>query len=61
MTPSGRVRCLVARADADRPPIIDIGRNTGSQSATLVIRAMDVGDVQPKWRDLWFKLTAAVG
>lgn len=42
-------------------PIFDIGRNTGSRSATLVIRAMDVGDVQLKWRDLWFKLTAAVG
>lgn len=35
-------------------PIIDMGGNTGSQSATLVIRAMAIGDVRLKWRDIWF-------
>lgn len=35
-------------------PIIDMGGNTGSQSATLVIRAMAIGDVKLKWRDIWF-------
>jgi len=33
-------------------PIIDAGGNTGSQSATLIIRSMALGEVQ--WRDLWF-------
>ncbi len=32
-------------------PIIDMGGNTGSQSATLVIRAMALGQVQLRWRD----------
>ncbi len=35
-------------------PIIDAGGNTGSQSATLVIRAMALGEVRLGWRDLWF-------
>lgn len=35
-------------------PIVDMGGNTGSQSATLVIRAMALGDVSLSWRDLWF-------
>jgi len=35
-------------------PIIDMGGNTGSQSATLVIRAMAIGDIKLKWRDIWF-------
>lgn len=35
-------------------PIIDAGGNTGSQSATLVIRAMALGEVRMRWRDLWF-------
>ncbi len=35
-------------------PIIDAGGNTGSQSATLVIRAMALGEVKMRWRDLWF-------
>lgn len=35
-------------------PIVDMGGNTGSQSATLVIRAMALGDVALSWRDLWF-------
>ncbi len=35
-------------------PIVDMGGNTGSQSATLVIRAMALGDVRLSWRDLWF-------
>ena len=34
-------------------PIVDMGGNTGSQSATLVIRAMAVGDVKPGWSDVW--------
>ncbi len=34
-------------------PIVDMGGNTGSQSATLVIRAMAVGDVTLCLSDLW--------
>ena len=34
-------------------PIVDMGGNTGSQSATLVIRAMAVGDVQLRLSDIW--------
>lgn len=34
-------------------PIVDMGGNTGSQSATLVIRAMAVGDVKLCWKDVW--------
>jgi magnesium transporter len=34
-------------------PIVDMGGNTGSQSATLVIRAMALGDVRLQWRDVW--------
>lgn len=34
-------------------PIIDSGGNTGSQSATLVIRAMALGETQLRWKDLW--------
>ena len=33
-------------------PIVDMGGNTGSQSATLVIRAMALGDVGLRWRDV---------
>ena len=33
-------------------PIIDMGGNTGSQTATLVIRAMALGDVRVRIRDL---------
>ena len=33
-------------------PIIDMGGNTGSQSATLVIRAMALGHVDTVWRDV---------
>ncbi|HXH36178.1 MAG TPA: magnesium transporter [Plantibacter sp.] len=35
-------------------PIIDMGGNTGSQSATLVVRGMALGQVRLNWRDLWF-------
>ncbi|AUL98885.1 magnesium transporter [Rhodocyclaceae bacterium] len=35
-------------------PIVDMGGNTGSQSATLVIRAMALGELEMKWRDVWF-------
>lgn len=35
-------------------PIIDMGGNTGSQSATLVIRAMALGEIRVNWRDIWF-------
>lgn len=34
-------------------PIVDMGGNTGSQSATLVIRAMALGELKPAWRDVW--------
>ena len=34
-------------------PIVDMGGNTGSQSATLVIRAMAEGDVTLGMTDLW--------
>lgn len=34
-------------------PIVDMGGNAGSQSATLVIRAMALGDVSLCWRDVW--------
>lgn len=34
-------------------PIIDMGGNTGSQSATLVIRSMALGEVTLRWRDVW--------
>ena len=34
-------------------PIVDMGGNTGSQSATLVIRAMAMGDVELRWTDMW--------
>ncbi|WP_218574232.1 magnesium transporter [Plesiomonas shigelloides] len=48
-------------------PIVDMGGNTGSQSATLVIRAMALGDLTLRWRDVWFvikrelPLAAALG
>lgn len=32
-------------------PIIDMGGNTGSQTATMVIRAMALGQVALRWRD----------
>ncbi|MFN4240974.1 MAG: magnesium transporter [Erythrobacter cryptus] len=35
-------------------PIVDMGGNTGSQSATLVIRAMALGQIGLNWRDLLF-------
>ena len=34
-------------------PIVDMGGNAGSQSATLVIRAMALGDVRLHLRDIW--------
>ncbi len=37
-------------------PIIDMGGNTGSQSATLVIRAMALGQLEVRARDLWLVL-----
>ena len=37
-------------------PIIDMGGNTGSQSATLVIRAMALGQVRLRLRDVLFIL-----
>jgi magnesium transporter len=33
-------------------PIVDMGGNTGSQSATLVIRALALGDYRVKWKDI---------
>jgi len=35
-------------------PIIDAGGNTGSQSATLIIRSMALGEVKMRWQDLFF-------
>jgi magnesium transporter len=35
-------------------PIIDMGGNTGSQAATLVIRSMAVDTVKVAWNDIWF-------
>ena len=37
-------------------PIIDMGGNTGSQSATLVLRAMALGQIRLSWRDVFFVL-----
>lgn len=34
-------------------PIVDMGGNAGSQSATLVIRAMALGDVSLRRQDVW--------
>lgn len=34
-------------------PVVDMGGNTGSQSATLVIRAMATGSIELAWRDLF--------
>lgn len=48
-------------------PIVDMGGNTGSQSATLVIRAMALGDLKLRWSDIGFvikrelPLAAALG
>lgn len=38
------------------PPIIGMGGNTGSQSATLVIRALALGQVRPRLKDFLFVL-----
>lgn len=35
-------------------PIVDMGGNTGSQSATLVIRGMALGELGLNWRHVWF-------
>jgi len=35
-------------------PIVDMGGNTGSQSATLVIRGMALGELGLHWRHVWF-------
>lgn len=35
-------------------PIVDMGGNTGSQAATLVIRAMALGELKLRWRDVGF-------
>lgn len=37
-------------------PIIAMGGNTGSQSATLVIRSFALGHLQPNWRGFWLVL-----
>ncbi|WFE75213.1 magnesium transporter [Roseinatronobacter sp. S2] len=41
-------------------PIIDMGGNTGSQSATLVIRAMALGQLDMRARDVWFVIRREV-
>lgn len=35
-------------------PIVDMGGNAGSQSATLVLRGMALGSLSLNWRDVWF-------
>jgi len=35
-------------------PIVDMGGNTGSQSATLVIRSMALGELDLTWKHAWF-------
>jgi len=35
-------------------PIVGMAGNTGSQSATLMIRAMALGSLKPCWQDVWF-------
>lgn len=35
-------------------PIVDMGGNAGSQSATLVLRGMALGSLTLSWRDVWF-------
>ncbi|OHX12508.1 magnesium transporter [Chromobacterium sphagni] len=35
-------------------PIVDMGGNAGSQSATLVIRSMALGQLKLRWQDVWF-------
>ena len=46
-------------------PIVDMGGNVGSQSATLVIRSMALGDLSLCWRDIarviWRELPVAAG
>jgi magnesium transporter len=37
-------------------PIIDMGGNTGSQSATLVIRGLALGQIPVNWRGFWLAL-----
>lgn len=41
-------------------PIIDMGGNTGSQSATLVIRAMALGQLELRARDIWLVIRREV-
>nr|WP_218021362.1 magnesium transporter [Nocardia crassostreae] len=42
-------------------PIIDMGGNTGSQSATLVIRSMALGQMRLRWRDIGFVIRREMG
>ncbi|TJZ81381.1 magnesium transporter [Rhodococcus oryzae] len=42
-------------------PIIDMGGNTGSQSATLVLRSMALGQMQLRWRDIGFVIRRELG
>jgi magnesium transporter len=37
-------------------PVLGMGGNTGSQSATLVIRAMSLGQIHINWRDFFFAI-----
>lgn len=41
-------------------PIVGMGGNTGSQSATLVIRGMAMGELRPRWADVGFVLRREV-
>ncbi|MFE7319102.1 magnesium transporter [Streptomyces sp. NPDC057555] len=42
-------------------PIVDMGGNTGSQAATLVLRSMALGQLRPGWRDIWFVTRRELG
>ncbi|WP_419996209.1 magnesium transporter [Streptomyces boninensis] len=42
-------------------PIVDMGGNTGSQAATLVIRSMALGQLRMQWKDVWFVIRREAG
>jgi magnesium transporter len=42
-------------------PIIDMGGNTGSQAATLVIRSMALGQMRPRLQDVGFVIRRELG
>ncbi|MFK0295236.1 magnesium transporter [Streptomyces sp. NPDC090442] len=42
-------------------PIVDMGGNTGSQTATLVLRSMALGQLRVRWRDIWLVVRREIG